>query len=93
MTSRLDPCTVGDMKSNEFQALSDDPDFSFSDDYDETKSYSRYTVEPEFGDKWAVVRRNRITGQGAFLVTYKDEQVANHVAFSLNELVDREAKM
>lgn len=80
------------MKSNEFQLLSDDPEFDFSTDYDETKVYERYVVEPEFGDSWSVVRRNRVTGSGWHIAKYKDEQVANHVAFSLNQLTEHEVK-
>lgn len=75
------------MRSNEFQIVTEQTDFK----YDENKVYARYLVEPEFG-AWGVVRRNLITGQGWSVVKYYDEQLANHVAWTLNQTVDQEQK-
>jgi hypothetical protein len=75
------------MRSNEFRLANEEPGFK----YDENKVYARYVVEREFGG-WSVVRRNTINGQGWTAVKYYDEQLANHVAWILNQTVDQELK-
>lgn len=75
------------MNSNEFVPVYSDPDFK----YDESRVYARYIVEREFGG-WSVIRKNLVTEQGWTAVSYTDEQLANHMAFILNQHTQSERK-
>lgn len=75
------------MNSSEYVLMRTDPDFQ----YDENQVYARYVVQREFGF-WSVVRKNLITEQGWHVAKYTDEQTANHIAFTLNQVVQVEAK-
>lgn len=61
--------------------------------YDENKVYIRYKVrEDRWDHSFEVLRENTITGHSTLVTNYTDEQLANHIAFTLNQHVQSERK-
>lgn len=61
--------------------------------YDENKVYVEYIVrEDQWDHSFGVLRRNTITGHSTGVANYTDGQLANHIAWTLNQHVQSERK-
>lgn len=68
-------------------------DLDYKPQHDENKVYVEYIVrEDQWDHSFEVLRRNTIIGHSTQVASYTNEQLANHIAWTLNQHVQSERK-